>query len=178
MATDDSGLGALVGTHAAKGGFTGFQNKSSVRTTLVTAAGLIVGLIPGLFVALIFDFVPALLIGALVGAIAGYLWARGLNFDAAVTEARLHQGGVAFVDPRGTHALKWDQIASIEGKHVQTVLGTGVAGFGDVKGVTEHSYLLRARDGTGYWLDDRITNVVALVEAIGRASGVNVTPMA
>lgn len=68
-------------------------------------------------------------------------------------------------------------MASIEGKHVQTVLGTWVAGVGDIKGVTSHSYLLRARDGTGYWLDDRITNVVQLAGGIARESGVGITPM-
>ena len=29
----------------------------------------------------------------------------------------------------------------------------------------------------GFWLDDRITNVVALAETMVRASGVTVTPM-
>jgi len=177
MASDDGGLGGLIGTYAAKGGFTGFQNRRPVRNTFLTAAGFFVGLIPGLFVALVADLWPAIIIGGLLGAIGGYFWASRLNFDAAVTEARLHQEGVVFVDPRGTHALTWDQIASIEGKHMQTVLGTGIAGIGDTKGVTQHSYLLRTRDGTGFWLDDRITNVVTLADAIVRASGVSMTPM-
>jgi len=164
--TDQVGLGNHVGTHRAAGGFTGFQNRRAGRTSLLTLAGLFIGLIPGFFVALIADLWPALIIGPLIGAAVAYFWAIRLNFDAAVTEARIYEGGVTFVDARGTHALTWDQIATVEGKHVQTVADTGVFGVGDIKGVTSHSYALRARDGTGFWLDDRIENVPALAEAI------------
>ena len=177
MTSDDNGLGGLVERYPPRGGVMGFQDRPMVRTVLLTFAGAVVGVIPGLFVALFTDFWPALLIGAIAGAIVAYRWASRLNFDAAVTEARRHDGGVVLVDPRGAHALRWDEVASIEGRHTQAVLGTGVAGVGDVKGVTEHTYLLRGRDGTGYWLDDRITNVVALVQAITQASGVGITPM-
>lgn len=172
-----SGLGAHVRTHSPRGGFTGFQNRPGVRTFLLAAAGLFVGIIPGLFVALIADFLPALIIGALVGAIGGYVWASRLDFSAAVSEARLHEGGVVLVDGRGTHVLTWGDVAVIQGKHVQTVLGTGIAGVGDTKGVTEHTYLLRTRGGSGFWLDDRISDVVPLVETIARGSGANVSPM-
>ena len=177
MASTTTSLGSHVRTHAAKGGFTGFQNRPRVRNLLLAIAGLFVGLIPGLFVALIADFAPALIIGALLGAIAGYVWASRLDFSAVVAEARVHEGGVVLVDARGTHALSWSDVAAIEGKHTQTVLGTGIAGIGDTKGVTEHAYLLRDRDGTGFWLDDRITDVVLLAETVVRASGVNLTPM-
>ena len=174
MATDPADLGSHLGTYRPSGGFTGFQNRPPVRTALLTVAGLFVGLIPGLFVALIADLWPALIVGPLLGAVAAFLWARRVNFEAAVTEARFHERGVVFVDARGTHALTWDRIASIEGKHVQNIARTPV---GDVKGVTTHTYTLRTLDGTGFWLDDRVDNVAGLAEAVARASGVTVTPM-
>lgn len=168
-------LGSHVGTHRAAGGLTGFQNRAAGRTALLTLAGLVVGFIPGLVVALIADLWPALVIGPILGAIVAFSWARRLNFDAAVTEARLHERGVVFVDGRGTHALAWDEIASIEGKHVKNVGSTPI---GDFEGTTTHTYALRTRDGTGFWLDDRIDNVAVLADALARASGVTVTPMA
>lgn len=178
MMSGSTGLGNHVVTYGPAGGWAGFQNRGPVRTALLTLAGLMVGFVPGLFVALITDFLPALLITALLGAAGAYWWASRLNFEAAVTEARLHEGGVVFIDARGSHTLLWEQIASFEGKHVKHVAGTGVLGFGDIEGATLHSYLIRARDGTGYWLDDRIDKVGALAEAIARASRVNVRPMA
>jgi hypothetical protein len=178
MTTDETQLGALIERHAPRGGVMGMQDRSGVRTALLTFAGAVVGVIPGLFVAIFTDFVPALLIGAVLGGIAGFWWAtRRLNFDAVVTEARLHERGIVLVDPRGTHAVPFDQVASIQGKHLTTVLETGFLGIGDTEGVTEHSYLVRTRDGTGYWLDDRVTKVVGLVTVIAERSGVAVTPM-
>ena len=178
MASVETQLGALIEHHAPRGGVMGMQDRSGVRTALLTFAGAVVGVIPGLFVALFTDSVPALLIGAVLGGIAGFWWAtRRLNFDAVASEARLHERGVVLVDPRGTHALPFDQIASIQGKHLTTVLETGFMGIGDTEGVTEHSYLVRTRDGTGYWLDDRITKVVALVTVMAERSGVAVAPM-
>lgn len=174
MNTNAPDLGSHLGTHRAAGGFTGFQNRPAGRTLFLTLAGLFVGFIPGLLVALIADFWPALIIGPVVGAVVAYFWARRQTFEAAVTEARLHERGVVFVDGRGTHTLAWDQITSIEGKHIKNV---GSTPLGDFEGVTNHTYALRARDGTGFWLDDRIENVVALADAVARASGVPVTPM-
>ena len=170
-------LGDQVASYPPKGGFTEFQNRAPVRNALIAFAGAVVGLIPGLFVALFTDFWPALIIGALVGGIAGFTWARRLNFDAAVTEARVHEGGVVLIDARGTHTVSWSDVASIEGRHIENVLGTGKFGVGDIKGVTEHNYVLRVRDGTGYWLDDRVTNVAELVASIARSAGVAVVPM-
>lgn len=175
MNTNEPDLGSQLGTHRAAGGFTGFQNRAAGRTAILTFAGLFVGLIPGLIVALIADLWPALIIGPVLGAVVAYFWARRLNFEAAVTEARLHERGVVFVDGRGTHALAWGQIVSMEGKHIKNVARTQV---GDIEGVTNHSYALRTREGTGFWLDDRIDNVVALADAVARASGVTVTQMA
>ena len=175
MDTNAPDLGGHMGTHRAAGGFTGFQNRAAGRTALLTIAGLFFGFIPGLIVALIADLWPALIIGAVLGGVVAFLWARRLNFDAAVTEARLHERGLVFVDGRGTHPLAWDQIASIEGKHVKNV---GSTPLGDFEGTTTHTYALRTRDGTGFWLDDRIENVVALADSIARASGVTVTRMA
>ena len=71
--------------------------------------------------------------------------------------------------------LAWGDIASMEAKLIQNVMSTPLA---DVKGVTNHSYAIRTRDGTGFWLDDRIHNVPALADSIARASGVTVTRMA
>ena len=175
MNTNMPDLGSHLGTHRAAGGFTGFQNRAAGRTAMLTLAGLAAGFIPGLVVALIADLWPALIIGPVLGAIVAYFWARRLNFEAAVTEARLHERGVVFVDGRGTHALAWDQIASIEGKHVKNVGSTPI---GDFEGTTTHTYALRVLDGTGFWLDDRIENVAALADSIARASGVTVTRMA
>lgn len=177
MTTDPSGLGSHIATHRPAGGVAGLENRSGVRIGLLTLTGLIIGLIPGLFVALFTDFVPALAIGAVLGAIAGFLWARSLNFDAAVSEARVHSDGVVLVDPRGTHSVRWDEIASFEGKQIQNVAGTGMFGVGDIKGVVSHSYVLRTRDGAGYWLDNRIDRVGELAETIARASNVRMTPM-
>jgi hypothetical protein len=140
----------------------------------LTLAGAAVGFIPGLLVALIADLWPALIVGPIIGGAVAFVWARRQTFEAAVTEARLHAGGVIFVDGRGTHELPWDQIAMIVGRHVKNVMGTVV---GDIEGVTSHSYAVRLREGTGFWLDDRLENVVALADAIARASGVPVTPM-
>lgn len=57
------------------------------------------------------------------------------------------------------------------------VADTGFMGVGDVKGVISHSYLLRTRDGTGYWLDNRISRVGELAEAVVRGSNVPLSPM-
>lgn len=176
MTTEPNGLGSHIATHRPAGGVAGLENRSGVRIGLLTLAGLFVGLIPGLFVALFTDFVPALAIGAVLGAVGGFLWARRLNFDAAVSEARVHSDGVVLVDARGTHSVRWDEIASFEGKQIQNVAGTGMFGV-DIKGVISHSYLLRTRDGTGYWLDNRIDRVGELADTIVRASNVRMTPM-
>src|SRR5687767_1126591 len=95
-------LGSQLGSHRAAGGFTGFQNRAAGRALFLAIAGAAVGFIPGFFVALIADLWPAMIVTALIGAVAGFLWARR-GFDAAVTEARLHERGVVFVDARGTH---------------------------------------------------------------------------
>jgi len=174
MNTTEQGLGSHLGTHRAAGGFTGFQNRAAGRTALLALAGVFVGFIPGLIFALIADLWPALIVGPLLGGIVAYVWARRLNFDAAVTEARLHERGVVFVDGRGTHSLAWGEIVSMEGKHIRNV---GSTPLGDFEGVTNHTYALRTREGTGFWLDDRIDNVAALADSVARASGVTVTPM-
>lgn len=175
MTASDFDLGSQVQAYRAAGGFTGFQNSPKGRTLFLTIAGVALGFIPGLLVALITDFVPALLIFPVVGGALAYVWARRQTQVAAVTEARVHERGVVLVDGRGTHAIAWGEIASMEAKLIQNVMSTPLA---DVKGVTNHSYAIRTRDGTGFWLDDRIDNVAALAETIVRASGVTVTRMA
>lgn len=182
MAADAVDLGDYVGTHGPSRGFTGLQQRPRVRTALLTLAGLFFGLVPGLVVWVAvgiaseqeLDVWPALIIGPLLGAAAAFLWARSWKDEAAVMEARLYARGVVFVDRRGTHQLSWDQIASVQGRHVQQVARTPV---GDVRGVTTHTYVLRTRDGTGFWLDDRVDDVAGLVEAVARASHVVVTPL-
>lgn len=166
-------LGNHVRTHRAAGGFTGFQNSPAGRALFLSIAGAALGFIPGLLVALITDFVPALLVFPVIGGAIGFLWARRLTAAAAVTEARIHERGVVLVDQRGERAVGWQDIASFEGRHLQTTVG--VAPFVDVKGATNHAYALGTRDGTRFWLDDRIENVAALAETIVRASGVTVT---
>ncbi len=175
MTGDQVDLGSHLGTHRAAGGFTGFQNRRGGRALFLAIAGAAVGFIPGLVVALITDFVPALAIFPVIGGVIAFVWARRENTEAAVTEAQLHERGVVFVDGRGTHAVAWPEIVSIQAKHITTVMS---AAFVDIKGVTNHTYALRTRDGTGYWLDDRIDNVAGLAETIVRASGVAVTKMA
>lgn len=154
MTTEADGLGSLVATHAPAGGLAGLDNRKRTRIPLLTVAGMFVGLIPGLFVALFTDFVPALAIGALLGAVGGYLWARSLNFDAAVSGAMVYTDGMVLTDARGTHPVRWDEVATLEGKQVQMVAGTG------------------------YWLDNRIDHVGELAQAIVRGSNVRIVPMA
>lgn len=168
-------LGSHVSTHRAAGGFTGFQNRRGGRAFFLTLAGAAVGFIPGLVIALITDFVPALVISPVIGGVIAFIWARRENTEAAVMEARVHERGVVFMDGRGTHAVAWPEIVSIQGKHLTTVMS---AAFVDIKGATNHTYMLRTRDGTGYWLDDRIDNVAALAETVARASGVAMTKLA
>ena len=175
MNTQAPDLGSHLGTHRGAGGFTGFQNRKSGRTLMLTIAGLFLGFVPGLVVAGIADLWPALIVGPLLGAGVAYFLARRQTFEAWVTEARLHERGVMFVDGRGTHPVGWDQISGIHGRHVQTVAGTLI---GDLKGATLHTYAVGTRAGTVFWLDDRVENVVALADAVARASGVPVTPMA
>ena len=175
MDTQAPDLGSHLGTHRAAGGFTGFQNRKFGRTLLLTIAGLFLGFVPGLIVALIADLWPALIVGPVLGAGVAFLLARRMTFEAAVTEARLHERGVVFVDGRGTHALGWDEISTIQGRHVQTVAGTPL---GDIKGATLHTYAVGTRAGIVFWLDDRVENVVALADSLARAAGVPVTPMA
>lgn len=177
MSSNPDELATLIATHAPAGGLAGLDNRKATRIPLLTLAGMFVGLIPGLFVALFTDFVPALAIGALLGAVGGYLWARSLNFEAMVSEARVHGDGVVLTDARGTHTVRWTDVATFEGKQIQMVADTGFMGVGDVKGVISHRYLLRTRDGTGYWLDNRISRVGELAEAIVRGSNVPMGPM-
>ncbi|MEO5704555.1 MAG: hypothetical protein ABIZ52_05515 [Candidatus Limnocylindrales bacterium] len=175
MTPEQVDLGSHVSTHRAAGGFTGFQNRAGGRALLLTLAGAAVGFIPGLVVALITDFVPALAIFPVIGGAIAFTWVRRENTEAAVTEARIHERGVVFVDGRGIHSVAWPEISSIQAKHVTTVMSTGLV---DIKGATNHTFALRTQDGTGYWLDDRIDNVAALAETVARASGVAVTRMA
>jgi hypothetical protein len=168
-------LGNQVQAYRAAGGFTGFQNSAKGRTLFLTIAGVALGFIPGLLVALVADFVIALLVFPIIGGVVAYVWAGRQTQVAAVTEARVHERGVVLVDGRGTHAVAWGDIASMEAKLIQNVIGTPLA---DVKGVMNHSYAIRTRDGTGFWLDDRIDNVAALADSLVRASGVTVTRMA
>ncbi|HUQ43025.1 MAG TPA: hypothetical protein VM451_01250 [Candidatus Limnocylindria bacterium] len=168
-------LGAQVQAYRAAGGFTAFQNSPTGRALFLTIAGVAVGFIPGLMVTLITDFLPALLLFPVIGGAIAYVWARRQSQVAAVTEARVHERGVVLVDGRGTHPLAWGDVASIEGRLIENVISAPLV---DVKGVTNHSYLVRTRDGTGFWLDDRIQNVAALAETVVRASGVIMTRMA
>jgi hypothetical protein len=175
LAAQDIDLGDHIRTHGRSGGLGGLESKRWFRHGALALAGAAVGFIPGLFVALITDLVPALIIGPILGGIAGYLWSRGWSEEGRVTEARLHARGVVLIDDRGTHHLPWDRIASIQGRRTQTVLsGTPV---GDVKGRTTHMYVLRVRDGMGFWLDDRIKKVGELADTIAASSGVMITPM-
>ena len=91
MTANQLDLGGHLGTHRAAGGFTGFQNSQSGRNLFLTIAGAVVGLIPGLFIALIADLVIALVIGPIIGGAVAYAWSRRNRFEAAVTEARLHE---------------------------------------------------------------------------------------
>lgn len=174
MTANQPDLGSHLRTHGAPGGFNGFQHSAAGRVFFLTLAGAIVGFIPGLVVALITDFVPALVIFPVIGAVLAFLWARRENTAAVVTEARVHERGVMLVDGRGTHPVAWPEIVSIQARHITTVMS---AAFVDIKGVTNHTFALRTRDGTGYWLDDRIDNVAALADTVVRASGVAVTRM-
>lgn len=175
MNANQPDLGSHVRTFPAAGGFTGFQNRAAGRTMFLTIAGIAVGFIPGLLVALIVDFVPALIIFPVIGGIVAFAWARRQRQEAAVTEARVHERGVVFVDGRGAHPVTWQEVTSIEARVIENVMGTAL---GDIKGVTNHSYALRTRDGTGFWLDDRIDDVAALAEVVARASGVSLSRMA
>jgi len=168
MTSNDLGLGSLLGTHRAAGGFTGFQNTAAGRTLFLTLAGVAVGFIPGLIVALIADLVIALLIGPVIGGVLAFLWARRQTQEAAVTEARIHELGVVFVDGRGEHEVRWTDIVAIEGRRIQTVAGTPL---GDVKGAINSSYALRTRDGKGFWIDDRVQDADGLAASLARASG-------
>lgn len=174
MTVNQVDLGSHIGTHRAAGGFTGFQNRAGGRAFFLALAGAAVGFIPGLVVALFTDFVPALVILPAIGAVLAFLWTRRENTDAVVTEARVHERGVVLVDKRGTHAVAWADVVSIQGRHITTVMS---ATFVDIEGATSHTYALRTRDGTGFWLDDRIDKVAALADTVARASGVAVTPM-
>ena len=175
MTVNQLDLGSHVSTHRAAGGFTGFQNRPAGRALFLTLAGAAAGFIPGLVIALITDFVPALAIFPVIGGVIAFVWVRRENTEAAVTEARIHERGVVFVDGRGTHAVAWAEIVSLQARHITNVMSTALV---DIEGVTNHTYALRTRDGTGYWLDDRIDNVAALAETVVRASGVAVTRMA
>jgi hypothetical protein len=167
-------LGSQVQAYRAAGGFTGFQNTARGRTLFLTLTGVTLGFIPGLLLALVADFAPALLIFPAIAGVVAYVWARRQTQVAAVTEARVHERGVVLVDGRGTHSILWGDIVSMEAKLIQNVMSTPLA---DVKGVTNHSYAIRTRDGTGFWLDDRIDNVATLADTVVRASGVTVTRM-
>ena len=175
MTSNDLRLGSLLGTHRAAGGFTGFQNTPTGRTLFLTLAGVALGFIPGLLVALVADLAIALVIGPLIVGVVAFLWARRQTQEAAVTEARIHELGVVFVDGRGTHAVAWGDIVAIEGKRIQNV---GSTPLGDVKGVINSSYALRTRDGMGFWIDDRIQDADGLAAMVARASGVSIGRMA
>jgi UPF0716 family protein affecting phage T7 exclusion len=110
MTVNRADLGSHVRTFRAAGGFTGFQNRAAGRALFLTIAGAAVGFIPGLFVTLITDFVPALLLFPVIGGLAAFVWARRQSQEAAVTEARVHEHGVVFVDGRGEHAVAWPDV--------------------------------------------------------------------
>lgn len=178
MAGSTTDLGDHVRTHRASGGLTGFGHKRSVMKVSWVIFGAAIGFIPGLFIALFTDFVPALLIGLVIGALAGYLLSRSrmMSTEAAVTEAQLYSRGAALTDQRGTHQISWDRVASLQGQHTKHSI-SGTLGVGDVEVRTTHAYALRTRDGIGYWLDDRLEDVVELANAIAQASGVSITPL-
>jgi hypothetical protein len=175
MTVHEANLGSHLATHGAAGGFTGFQNSPGGRAFFLSLAGAAVGFIPGLVVALFTDFVPALVIFPVIGGVLAFLWTRRENTDAVVTEARVHERGVVLIDKRGTHAVAWTDIVSFQARHITTVMSAPLV---EVEGATNHTYALRTRDGTGFWLDDRIDKVAALAETVVRASGVAVTRMA
>ena len=174
MTADEFNLGGHVATHRAAGGFTGFQNSPFGRMLFLTLTGVALGFIPGLIVALIADMAVALIVFPVIGGAIAYAWARRNRFEFAVTEARLHERGVVFVDGRGTHELAWGDVAAMEGRRIQNVASTPLM---DIKGVINSTYVVATRDGRRFLLDDRIENITGLADTVARASGVAITRM-
>lgn len=170
LTANESNLGSHLGTHRAAGGFTGFQNSPFGRTLFLTIAGAAVGFIPGLLVTLVTDLVIALVVFPIIGGAIAYTWSRRNTFEAAVTEARLHERGMILVNGLGTHQLQWADVAALEGRRIQNVLGAGPGV--DIKGAVNSMYVVTTRDGRRFLLDNRLENVDALAQSVARAAGV------